>query len=204
MNVEKRQSYDKNLEKEDLCPEHGSQWLVQRYVYLKSALCAYDRSRAMAIAAICVHFVPFSNQRARCGSLFLNEHVFLLLLRRPESAVFAGVRIASPWAVWYCHTTIWCPHIDRLGVLLGLRVDSDIDRCVKTVLDRFANKGNLQNWIIATLLTHVKERVRSVGGDGLFVDVVRSCLFNLAEKALLNVELANVRDCATLDGVIGQ
>jgi hypothetical protein len=36
------------------------------------------------------------------------------------------------------------------------------------------------------------------------VGVVRCCLLDLAEEVLLDVELADVRDCAALDGVVGE
>jgi hypothetical protein len=45
-----------------------------------------------------------------------------------------------------------------------------------------------------------------LGIQGLFlvVSVVGRCLFDLAEEVLLDVELADVRDCTALDGVVGE
>ena len=36
------------------------------------------------------------------------------------------------------------------------------------------------------------------------VCVVRRCLLDLAEEVLLDVELADMRDCTTLNGVVGE
>lgn len=54
------------------------------------------------------------------------------------------------------------------------------------------------------MLAHVEERVGGVGSNSLLIDVIGRCLFNLAEKVLLDVELAHVGDGATRDSVVGQ
>lgn len=51
---------------------------------------------------------------------------------------------------------------------------------------------------------HVEQSVCGVGGDGLVVGVVRGSLLDLAEEILLDVELADMRDCAALDGIVGK
>jgi hypothetical protein len=43
-----------------------------------------------------------------------------------------------------------------------------------------------------------------IGSLHLLVGIVRSSLLDLTKEVLLNVELTNVRDRATLDGVVGQ
>jgi len=48
------------------------------------------------------------------------------------------------------------------------------------------------------------QEVLGVLGLGLLVSVVRRSGFDLAEEVLLDIELANVRDCAAGDGVVGE
>lgn len=91
-----------------------------------------------------------------------------------------------------------------MRILLSLRVHTDIDGSVQAILDSLADEADLQDWVVTTLLAHVEESVGSVGGDGLLVDIVGRCLFDLAEEVLLHVELTDVGDCAALNGVIGE
>ena len=141
---------------------------------------------------------------ALCPSLFLNGEDILLLLRWAESAVFAAVWVPSPRATGNRNTTVRRPGIDGLRILLRLRVDTNINCCVETIFNLAANQGNLHDWIVTTLLSHVEEGICGVGGNGLFVGVVRGGLLDLAKEVLLDVELANVRDSTALNSVVGE
>lgn len=54
------------------------------------------------------------------------------------------------------------------------------------------------------MLAHIEQHVLGVGGHLLGVDVVWSSLLDLVEEVLLDVELADMRDGAALDGVVGK
>jgi hypothetical protein len=132
-----------------------------------------------------------------------NSSVHLLLLhRRPKPTVKARIRVPRPRAPLNRHTSIRRPHVHRLRVLLRLGVNADINRRIEAILNRLSDQRDLHDGVVATLLGHVEERVGGVGGDGLLVGVVGGCLFNLAHEGLLDVELADMRDCAALDGVV--
>jgi hypothetical protein len=62
----------------------------------------------------------------------------------------------------------------------------------------------MEDGIVAALLAHVEEEVLGVEGLFLVVGVVGGRGFDLCEEVLLDVELADVRDCAALDGVVGE
>jgi hypothetical protein len=62
----------------------------------------------------------------------------------------------------------------------------------------------MEDRIVAALLAHVEEEVLGVEGLFLVVGVVGGGGFDLCEEVLLDVELADVRDCAALDGVVGE
>jgi hypothetical protein len=134
----------------------------------------------------------------------LNANIFLLFPRRLETAVLAAIWVSSPGAFRHRLAAIHSPHVNRLGILLCLRVDTDIDGRVQTILNSIADEANLHDWVVAALLAHVEQRVLGVEGLGLLVGVVGRGLLNLAEEVLLDVELANVRDCSTLDRVVGK
>jgi hypothetical protein len=128
----------------------------------------------------------------------------LFLLRRPRPTVKARIRVPRPRATLHRHTSIGCPHVNRLRVLLRLGVNTNINCSIKTILNRLSDQRNLHDRVVAALLGHFEERVRSVSSDGLFVGVVGGGLFNLVHEGLLNVELTDVRNCAALDGVVGE
>jgi hypothetical protein len=62
----------------------------------------------------------------------------------------------------------------------------------------------VEDRIVAALLAHVEEEVLGVEGLFLVIGVVGGRGFDLCEEVLLDVELADVRDCAALDGVVGE
>lgn len=91
-----------------------------------------------------------------------------------------------------------------MRVLPRAGIDADIDGSVEPIFDSLANERNLHHWVVATLLRHVEERINCVGGDGLLVRVVRRSLLNLAEEVLLDIKLADMRNRAALNGVVGK
>jgi hypothetical protein len=128
----------------------------------------------------------------------------LVLLRRPRPTIKARIRVPCPRTTLYRHTSIGCPHVDRLRVLLRLGINTNINCSIKTILNRLSDQRNLHDRVVAALFGHVEERVRIVSSDGLCVGVVGGGLFNLVHEGLLDVELTDVRNCATLDGVVGE
>ena len=54
------------------------------------------------------------------------------------------------------------------------------------------------------MLAHVEQHVLGVSGHLLGVDIVWSSLFDLIEKVLLDVELANMGDGPALNSVVGK
>jgi len=90
-----------------------------------------------------------------------------------------------------------------LRVLPRLRINTNIDCRIKAILDFAPDKRDLHDWVVATLLAHIEERILGVGGLFLGVGVVGRRLLDLAQEALLDVELADMGNCAALDGVVG-
>lgn len=138
-----------------------------------------------------------------CAATLRQAHL-LLLLRRPKPTVKARIGVPRPRAPLHRHTSIGRPHVNRLRVLLRLRVNTNINRSIQAILNRLSNQRDLHDGVVTALLAHVEERVCGVGGDGLLVGVVGGGLFDLAHEGLLDVELADVRDCAALDGIVGE
>jgi hypothetical protein len=135
--------------------------------------------------------------------LCLNFHV-LLVHRRPKATVLASVWISRPWTVRDRFATIRSPHVDWLRVLASPGVNANIDCSVKTISNSLANQADLHDWVVPTLFAHVEESILGIKGLRLLVGVVGRCFFDLTEEVLLNVHLTNVRDCAALNGIIGE
>jgi hypothetical protein len=135
--------------------------------------------------------------------LRFNIHT-LLLLRRLKSTVLASIWISRPGTARHRLATIRCPRVHRLRVLARPRVNADINRSIQAICNRLANQADLHDGVIAALFAHVEEGVLGVEGLSLLVGVVGRRLFNLAEEVLLDVELADVRNCAALDSVVGE
>lgn len=114
------------------------------------------------------------------------------------------VWVSRPWAVGIRLATSRGPHIDRYWILLSLGVDTHIDGGIKTVLNLASDERDLHDGVVTTLRTHSEEKVLGVESLRLLVGVIGGGFFNLGKEVLLNVELADVGDCATLNGVVGQ
>lgn len=96
------------------------------------------------------------------------------------------------------------PHIHRLRPLSRPRINTNINRRIQPIRNRLADQTNFHNRVVTPLFPHIEQRVLRVQGLFLRVCVVRGCFFDLAEEVLLNVELADVRDGAARDGVVGE
>jgi hypothetical protein len=127
-----------------------------------------------------------------------------LLHRWPESTVLACVRVSRPGTPRYRLPSLGRPHVDRLRALPRPWIDSYINGRIQAICNCLSDETDFHDWVVATLLSHVEKGVLSIGSLHLLVGVVRSCLLDLTEEVLLNIELSDVRDCATLDSVVGQ
>jgi hypothetical protein len=96
------------------------------------------------------------------------------------------------------------PHVHGLRVLLRPRIYPNINGRIQTICNRLADQTDLHDRVVTTLLAHVEKSVLGIGSLHLLVGVVRGCLFDFTEEVLLDVELADVRDCAALDSVVGE
>jgi hypothetical protein len=127
-----------------------------------------------------------------------------LPLRRPKPTIPTRIRIPRPRTPRNRFPALRRPRIDRRDINLGFRINPNIDSRIQAICDSFADEADLHDGVVAALLSCVEECVYGVLGLGLFVGVVRGGFFDFAEELLLNVELAGVRDCAALDGVVGE
>lgn len=115
-----------------------------------------------------------------------------------------GPWVSSPWATGNGHATLLGPHVNGLGVPDCLWVHTNIHGRVETILNGLADERDLQDWVGTSLLTRVEEGVLSVHGLLLLVGVVWSGSLDLCKEVLLNIELTNVRNGSTLNGVVRQ
>lgn len=123
--------------------------------------------------------------------------------RRPE-AIPTRIRIPRPRTPWDCLAALTRPRINRLGILPRARIDPDINRGIQSIRNRLPNEADLHNGVVATLSSHIEERVLGIERLGLRVGAVGRGFLDLGEEGLLDVELADVGDCAALDCVVGE
>jgi hypothetical protein len=128
----------------------------------------------------------------------------LLSHRRPKPTISTRIGIPRPRTIRHGFPAVRRPHINWLRILTGPRVHANINRGIQPILNSLANEADLHDGIVAALLTHVEEHVLGVEGLSLVIGVVWGSLFDLAQEVLLDIELANVRDCTALNGVVGE
>lgn len=121
-----------------------------------------------------------------------------------EPTILARIRVSRPRTPRHRLPTRRRPHIHRLRVLLRLGINTHVNCSVQAVRNRLADKADLQDRVVAALLTHVEEGVCSVGSLDLLISVVGRGFLDLTQEVLLNVKLPDVRDCAACDGVVGE
>lgn len=119
-----------------------------------------------------------------------------------EAAVPAAIGITSPRRVRHGNATFVSPRVDGLRVLFGLGVNTNVDGGVQAILNLATDEGDLHDWIVTTLLSHVEECILGVLGLSLLVGIVGRGGLDPGKEVLLDIELADMRNGAALDGVI--
>ena len=115
-----------------------------------------------------------------------------------------GPRVALPHRARDGNTTSSGPHVDGLRALVDLGVNTDLDRSIETLLHGLAEKDSLECRVITLTIAGLEEHISGILGPGLVVCAVWAGLLDAVEEALLDVELTNVGDSTTADGVVRQ